>query len=720
MNTVYKRDVYRHADLQRVLNPRSIAIVGASSRAGAFGARSLDNLRDYTGKLYLVNARYKDIDGRRCYASINQLPEPPDCVLIATPQEHVEGIVTECAAYGAGGVIIFASGYGETGTDAGVAAQNRLTEIARGSGLRIVGPNCIGFANYSTNALISFAAVPRPTIATSSAPAIGLVSQSGALSFALGQAQEHGTSFSHIFSSGNACDIDVADQVAFLAEEPSCKAIACVFEGMSDPTRLIQAANIAAEHNKPVVLYKMARSSSGASAAMSHTGSIAGSNAAYQAAFDKAGIVTVDTLESLIETTVFFAKAGQPAARGVAVVATSGGASVIAADESERHGVELPQPHDETTRILLEHIPDFGSARNPCDVTAQVANNPESLYACAEALFKDSHYGAVIVPIIYAYAFSTERIEIFNRLAEKYGKVACVTWLTEFLEGPGAEETEASPNVALFRSTSRCFAAIAAWHQRADWLATMAQNDGDVTEEPARAGRVSNMLNEFNGPVLTEREAKQLLHEYEVPVVPDKLVTSAAEAVATAEGFGYPVVMKVESPDIPHKTEAGVIKLDLRNADDVRAAFELIMLNANAQVPRPRINGVLVQPQLEQGVEIMVGGRVDPQFGPMIVVSSGGVLVELIQDSVAALAPVSPKAALRMIQRLKGKALLTGFRSSQPVNIERLAVVISQLSLFAWEQRERLSEFDVNPLICSGDSIVAVDALISLNESHVV
>lgn len=706
------RPVFRHSELKRVLAPQSVAIVGASNRDGAFGARAFDNLRDFTGEVFLVNAKYDEIKGKKCYPSLASLPTVPDCVLIATAKEQVEDVALQCAELGVGGIVIFASGYSETGKEEDIAAQRRLQQLASASGLKIVGPNCIGMANYLTNGIVSFAGVPRPKGPLTS-HTIGLVSQSGALSFALGQAQEHGTSFSHIFASGNACDVDVADQVAFLAEEPSCKAIACVFEGIADPLRLLEAASIAAANNKAVVLYKMARSSLGASAAMSHTGSLAGSNEAYEAAFAKAGIISVGSLEALIETAVFFAKAPSPLASGVAVVATSGGASVIAADEAEANGVSLPQPASVTTDILLQHIPDFGSAKNPCDVTAQVANNPASLYACAEALFKDSAYGVVIVPIIYAYAFSTERIAIFNELAKKYGKMACVLWLTENLEGPGSIETEGAERVAIFRSANRCFSAIASWLRRDEWTAHLEALSDDGGRDEARAKRAAAMIKSATAKVLTEREAKQVLAEYGVPVVREILVNDEDTAVRAAGDLGFPIVMKVESPDIPHKTEAGVVRLNIANEDQVRQAYNQVMANARAQPGDPRINGVLVQPQVPPGVEILIGGKLDPLFGPLIVVGLGGILVELMKDASVALAPVSLAEAKNMLDSLKGKALLHGFRNLPAVDIDALSKVISDLSVFIAEQREEVAEFDVNPLICSGSRIFAVDALIS-------
>ena len=296
------------------------------------------------------------------------------------------------------------------------------------------------------------------------AASVGIASQSGALSQSLAQSIETGVSVSHTFSAGNQVDVDVADLVAYLAEEDACRSIVCVFEGMSQPQRLLEAADLAWRNGKPLLIHKIATGQLGSEAAVSHTGSLAGSNAAYLAAFERAGAILVDDFEALMEAAAFFAKAPPPKARGVAVVATSGGAAIMAADKAEEHGVPMPQPSAAATAVLLQHIPDFGSARNPCDVTAQVVNNPQSLWACGEALLADEQYGALVMPQPVAFDFHTPRIAALGELSHKHGKITCNVMVSQWLQGPGALEAEMNPHVAQFRSMDRCFAALAAWH----------------------------------------------------------------------------------------------------------------------------------------------------------------------------------------------------------------------------------------------------------------
>ena len=700
--------VYSREQLTRLLHPQSIAVVGASTRAGSFGERLVFNMKHYAGRAHLVNGRYKDIGGQACFPTVLDLPEVPDCAVITAPREAVEEIVLECAKAGVGGAIIFASGYSETGKADRIKQQERLASIAQETGLRIIGPNCIGVVNALLDSRVTFmdiTPIPKPE-----RNAVGIISQSGALGMALAQGVVRGLSVSHVFTSGNSCDVDMADFVNYLATDPSCGSIACVFEGMATPERLLLAAENAWAVDKPLVIFKMATGEQGAQAAMSHTGSLAGSHASYKAMFKSAGAIVVDDFEALMETAAFFAKAPPPKAPGAAVVAASGGAAIMATDRAEQNGVPMPQPMPHTTVILESRIPEFGSSRNPCDVTAQVLSDPESLGICAGALLDDPQYGVLVSPLTYGYAPSAKRPLVYSKLAEERGKMACVVWQTEWQDGPGVVEANQCDRVALFRSMNACFSALAAWQWRADKRATGAQVVPATPSETIAATKA--LIAAAGGRTLTEREAKDVLGHYAVPVVGERLTQTADQAVAAADALGYPVVLKVESPDLPHKTEAGVIRLNLRTAEDVRAGYDAVMANAHKVSPPPSINGVLVQPMVPQGIEMVVGARNDPLFGPMVVVGLGGILVEVLKDTALAPAPVTPLEAEGLLRQLKGVKLLEGFRGMPAVNIGRLAQVISDVSRFAADHRDCVAELDVNPLICAGDRITAVDALI--------
>jgi acyl-CoA synthetase (NDP forming) len=703
------RPVYGRAELRRLIDPASIAIIGLSGQEGGFGTRTLANLRESDGmRLYGVNPKADMLHGVPCFSGIAAVPERIDCAIIATPREAVERLVEDCAAAGVGGCVIYASGYAETGKAERAREQERLSAIARASGMRIVGPNCIGLVNNFRHAGMLF----LPTYGTTPwrPGPIGLISQSGALGYTLAQACERGGNFSHYLTAGNSCDVDVCDFISYLAENPDCRVITCLVEGVKDGERLIEAGEKALAADKPVVIYKMATGTQAAQAAMSHTGTLAGANAAYDAAFRRCGMISVDNLEQVYETAAFLAKAGRPKAPGVAVMATSGGACVIAADKAELHGVPMPQPGPAALAVLESVIPEFGSARNPCDVTAQVLNDPDSFTRCTRAMLEDPVYGALILPHVVAGPLTIGRVPVVSALAETAGKPICIAWINEWLEGPGADLYEANPGTAVFRSTDRCFRALAAWHWREQVRLSPAPAARLASGKPAAAA-VRDLLDRA-GPRLSEAEAKAMLAAYGIPVARDMLAADADEAAAAAAAIGYPVVLKLDSPDIAHKTEAGMVKLGLADEAALRRAVAELHAAAGRIVPAPAIRGISVQPMIPPGLELMIGTRLDPQFGPLIVVGMGGVLVELLADTAADLAPVDQAQALAMLQSLKGWKLLTGYRGAPGVDLDRVVAIIVAVSELAADLGDRIGEIDVNPVICGAESVIAVDALI--------
>ncbi len=702
------RPVYRHAELDRVLNPKNVCIVGASPKAGSFGERVLANLKGFAGNIYLVNSRYDKIGERRCFPSLDALPENPDCVAVVAPRDAVEEIVLEAARLRVGGVILYASGYAETRLPERIELQRRLGAIGIESGLKILGPNCLGIANYSRGARITFSEYPAPR--QTRGVSIGIASQSGALSQAMAQAVECGAPISQVFSAGNQADVDVADFVAYLADEPSCHAIACAFEGMAHPQRLLQAAEIAWRSGKPLLINKIATGALGAEAAISHTGSLAGSDSAYRAAFDRGGAIVVEEFEGLMEAAAFFAKAPAPKARGIAVLAASGGAAIMAADKAELYGLALPQPSAAVQQVLEANIPDFGSARNPCDVTGQVVNNPQSMPACSDALLSDAAYGALVVPQTLVFETYKTRLTSLASQSQHHGKITCSVLISNWLQGPGTLEAEMDTHVALFRSMDRCFRTLAAWHHRADLQARGARTLIRAADSSA-AATAAQLIAAARSSRLTERESKAVLKLYGIPTVREISVDSLQSALAAAAQLGFPLVLKAESADIVHKTEAGVVALNLRSTAELTAAYERVMANARSIAPA-NIKGVLLQPMVPAGIEIFAGVRIDPLLGALVAVGFGGVLVELLRDSAVELAPINADEAVRMLAKLKGTALLKGFRGAAAVNLAALADIIVRVSEFAADQCGNIVEADINPIICAGERLIAVDALI--------
>ncbi|MGH8687242.1 MAG: acetate--CoA ligase family protein [Burkholderiales bacterium] len=702
MLTPGHRAAYTRAELERLIAPRSIAVVGASTRAGAFGMRTLENLAGFEGEVFPVNAKYESVAGRKCYPSLTALPRAPDCAVLVVPREAAEAAVEEAAAASAGGVIVYASGYGEMAREDAGKAQRRLAEIARAAKMPMLGPNCMGMVNHALRAGMTF--LSEYSRAPRDPGTIAVVSQSGALGYALAQAWDRGLGIRYFFSAGNSADVDVADLVAAMAEDPEVKAIACLYEGATSAARMLEAGERARRADKPVIMFKLGVSADGAAAARSHTGSLAGSAVAWRALFERAGFVPVDDYEALLEYAGFFAAAGRPGARGVAVISGSGGAGVMAADKAAAHGVAMPQPLPATTDKLRTIVPDFGAARNPCDPTGQVINNPESFTGCCRTMLADPQYGILVVPGTVAVMETAKaRVPQMSAMAREQAKPIALVWLSEWLQGPGSDGYEKDERIPLFRSMERCFAAIAAWHAHADRSYSAAPR-----RAPADAAAQARGLLAASKGNLTESEAKRVLAAYGVPVVGEKLAKTAEEARTAARGFGYPVVLKAESPTILHKTELGVVKLGIAADAALERAYGEIVTAAKGH----ELRGVLVQPMLP-GVEVIVGARVDPVVGPVVVVGSGGVLVELMQDSVAALAPVSPAEAKAMLARLKGYKLLTGYRGGAAADLDALADVVARISELAADLADEIAEMDVNPLRCGPRGIAAVDALIT-------
>ena len=377
--------------------------------------------------------------------------------------------------------------------------------------------------------------------------------------------------------------------------------------------------------------------------------------------------------------------------------------------------MDMPPLTPELEAKLRPYVPEFGALRNPCDLTAMVAANPTDYPKAIEAMLADDQYSAMVVPQLSVKVTTRGRLQSIAGIGTRLGKPICLPFMGGWVGGPGNEFAEMERGLQWFFSMDNCLATLKLWHRQDDKRREREQLGPRKLERvsPLDAkAKAAQLIAAAKNKALTEREAKAALAAYGVPVVGETLVQSGEQAVAAAKELGFPVAIKVESPDLPHKTEAGVIRLNLKTAEDVKTAYEAVMANASKVSPRPRLNGVLVQPMVPSGTEIMVGARIDPLFGPLIVAGLGGILVELLKDTALNLAPITRHEAKAMLNGLKGKAMLTGFRGSEPVDLDKLADIIVRLSEFADDQKDIIAELDVNPLICSGGRIMAVDALI--------
>jgi acyl-CoA synthetase (NDP forming) len=712
MVVTHARALYHGDDLRRLIDPKTVAVVGASETRGSFGERTLSNLSAFTGKVYAINPKYQSLLGRPCVPTLADLPERPDCVVLCVARPMVEGMIESAAAAKAGGVIVYASGFAETSKPDRIEAQQRLVELARQTGVRVVGPNCVGLANTRSGAGLNF--MPDYAGMGHRRGPIGIVSQSGALGYTVLQAMQRGVGFSHYLAAGNSCDVDVCDFISYLAEDEDTRSIICLLEGVKDGDRFLAAARKARNAGKALIVYKTGNSETSSKAAMSHTGTMVGSVAAYRTAINETGAIAVDDLETVLETAAFMAKSKPPSrGRGVGILSTSGGAAVICADKAEMHGVPLPALEPKTERILGEVVPDFGSVANPSDLTAEVLKTSETFGFCLDAFLNDAGFSALVLPMIFAHASSSgARAPAILDAAARSDRPLAVVWMNEWYQGPGSESLDSDPRICVFRSADRCFATLRAWfdwHERGAPQASRTRRSDAGAEKAAR--RILAEL-KGRGTALSETDSKRVLACYGIATPREILVRDPAGAAAAAGQIGGPVAIKIVSPDILHKTEAGGVMLGLSTPESVREAAGNILASASRYAPQVRIDGISVQEMAPSGVEMVLGVKNDRQFGPLLAVGLGGIMVELLADTAVRLAPVNEQTARGMLASLKGHALLTGFRGKPRVDLEGLVDTICRLSELAHDLRDVIDQIDVNPVIASSRGVMSVDALI--------
>jgi acetyltransferase len=706
------RALYHRADLGRLIDPAIVAVVGASETRGSFGERTLSNLSAFTGKVYAINPKYRNLLGRPCVPSLADMPESPDCVVLCVARAMVEGMIESAAAVKAGGAVVYASGFAETAKPDRIEAQQRLIALAQRTGVRVVGPNCVGLANTRTAAGLNF--MPDYAGMGHRRGPIGIVSQSGALGYTVLQGMTRGVGFSHYLAAGNSCDVDVCDFISYLAEDDDTRAIICLLEGVKDGERFLDAARKARSAGKALIVYKTGNGDTSSKAAMSHTGTMVGSVVAYRTAFEETGAIAVDDLEAVLETASFFAKTKAPKTKGVGILATSGGAAVICADKAEAHGVRLPALESKTATALHELVPDFGSVANPSDLTAEVLKTSETFGFCLDAFMNDAGFGALVMPMIFAHAASSgARAPTIVEAAARADRPLAVIWMNEWYQGPGSELLDADPKVCMFRSADRCFATLRAWF---DWHETRAGRQPHAARrsprsaEPAARAVLTEALS--RGTAVSETESKRILACYGI-AIPHEIVARDPEQAGLAAGrIGGPVAIKVVSPDIQHKTEAGGVRLGLSTPEHVSKAAADVLASAARYAPQARIDGISVQQMAPAGVEIVLGVKNDRQFGPLIAVGLGGIMVELLDDTAVRLAPVDERTARAMLASLRGRGLLTGFRGKAGVDVDRLVDTICRLSELAHDLKDMIDQVDVNPVIVSRDGVMVADALI--------
>lgn len=690
--------------LSAIFAPRSVAVVGASDTVSKIGGIPVDFMKrfGYAGRVLPVNPKQTTVQGLPAFPSLQAIGEPVDLAIFAIPASLSRAALEDAVAAGVKGVVMFTSGFAETGDD-GAGQQAELTAIARRGGVRLLGPNCLGFMNVGEQLYATFS--PAPASGQVRHGPIGLVSQSGAFgAYAYALARERGIGLSHWITTGNEADIDFADCVEWLAHDPQTRVIMGYMEGCRNGPRLRQALAAAQAARKPVVIVKVGRTEAGAKAAASHTAALAGNDAVYDAVFREYGVHRAKDITEFFGVAAAAAIGGLPRDASLGLFTVSGGVGVLMADEASQAGLDLRPMPDTAQATIREWVP-FAAPTNPVDITGQVTNDATLIERTARLMLDQGGYASWIG--FLAAAGTAERFwpvleSLVTNLRRDYPDklLALSTLLTparrQALEALGcmvfSEPTEAVRTVS----------ALARLAQRLDAPVVPADEPAPPLSLPAR--------------VLNEPESLAALAQAGLRVVPHALVHSADEAVAAAGHLGSAVVLKIVSADILHKSDAGGVVLNLQGAEAVRDGYARLMAAVRQNAPEARLDGVLVAPMVDRhGTECLLGIQRDPVFGPMVMFGLGGVFVETLHDVVLRPAPVGLAQAHEMIRATKAHALLAGARGREPADLDLLAQQIVALSRFAVACGDTLESVDINPFMAlpaSRGGGCAVDAVV--------
>lgn len=694
-------DDLRYRNLTALFRPSSIAIVGASDDVVRISGRPLRYLREggYGGTILPVNPNRKTVQGLRAYPSIAALPEVPEVAILAVPAQLIPSSVRECADRGVKAAIVFSSGFAEMDA-AGGEVQAQIRDIARAAGMRLLGPNCIGLFNAAAGFYGTFASALDLGFPVDGGVAIA--SQSGAYGTHIAYlAQERGMGISYFVSTGNEADVEIGEVLLWLARDPGVRVIMAYAEGLRDTATFIEALRTAHERRVPVVMMKVGRSVRGATAVGSHTAALAGQDAVYDAVFRQYGVHRALTTDEQLDVAYACARGLYPNGRKLGIVTVSGGVGIQVCDAAERYGLDvatMPESAQEKLKALLP----YAAVANPVDVTAQALVDMNVLTSALQLMLDECDYDVLMgvfltVPASKSFAVPL-RDAIAKAAAAHPGKLIVMCMVTQDKSVVGLYE---AMGLLAFEDAYRASAAIAAL---ADLQASFERGVSRLPEVRAAVPLPQGGM--------SEHEAKRLLAQAGVPMLPEHLVGSSTEAVSAAESVGYPVAMKIASADIPHKTEVGGVALNVGDAASVRAAFDTLLQRAATAVPQARIDGVLVAPMAPGGVDTIVGVSRDATFGPTVMFGLGGIFVEVLKDVTFRVAPFGVEEARRMVGEIAGRAMFEGARGAAACDVEALARVLVRISEFAAAHAADLESLDINPLRVTSEGVVALDALI--------
>lgn len=699
--------------IERLLRPRSVAIIGASPTPSSFGASVLRNLKDanFAGDLYLVNPKRSEIHGLPCLPSIDDLPPNVDCVVLAIPRVGVIEALTACGRRGVGGVIIFSAGFAESGPE-GRAMQLEITAIARASGMIVEGPNCLGMVNFVDGIPLTF--VLTPPVVHCASQGVAIVSQSGAMAAVVGVALRHReVGISYSVSTGNEAVCTVEDFVEYLIDDSNTKVILMIVEKFRQPSRFLSLASRARECGKFIVLLHPGRGNAARASAETHTGALAGDYEVMCTKVSHAGVLVVDLLEELLDVSEILLRARNLPNGGVAVFTESGAFKAITLDLCEAIGLQLPSLSEATTAALRLALPDFIPPSNPLDLTAQGLVDPDLYRRCVPPILADENYGSLLLaiiltdeptsdlkfpPIIAALrALKPMKPVIFAGLDE--GAQVSIHHIRELrLLG-----------VPFFPTPERAFRALA------HVTAFAAREEARLSIAGAASPMVGS-IHELPNGVIPEYRSKQLLHAIGIPVPRGCLAKSIDEALSIADEIGYPVALKAQSTKLPHKSEVGGVLLGLADTESVINGWKRMHESIAAIHPDFVLDGILVEKMSARGLELIVGAHNDPDWGPLLLVGAGGVTAEALNDVRLISPDLSVDSIMDEFQKLKTSALLRGFRGSAPCDVRAVAQIVHKLGSLV-TQFPGIKEIDINPVIVypEGLGAMALDALMVID-----
>lgn len=697
-------------DISKLLRPRAVAVVGASEKSG-FGGDTCRNILENqadTSHVYPVNPKKETVFGKKCYPTLADLPEEIDLVILCTSQKTIVDFLKQAKAKGAGAAVVYASGYSEVGTAEGKAFEKELVDAAKALDMVVMGPNCAGYINFGDD-IFSFAFIGDYKGKKGN---IGFVSQSG--QFCIDMMKSAEMEYSFAISAGNSAMVQMEDYLNFLIDDSNTKVIALYLEGVKNPHKFEACLQKAMEKKKPVVILKAGRSPKGQATAASHTGSMAGSDKTYDAVFEKFGVIRADDMQDLRSTASLLATLRVlPKKPAFSAMCLSGGETAVSADTGFLHGIEYPDFSEATLKKLNDMLPDFATPRNPLDMTAALCYDADAFASGITTVMSDPSIEMGLVGLTISDKVTVSNDIMFEGIRRAFEQIPdkplAVMSFMEAARNKELVERFQNAGIPVLPTTKYGFRAL---QHLQDFISH------DTIKREARLAIPE--VHSANTRALSEYESKKLLADNGVPVDLGYIAKTKAEVKEYAEKIGYPLVMKVESNDILHKSDVGGVMLNIKSLEQAEEAYDKILANAAQHAPNAKINGILMQKMLKAGTEMIIGLNSDPQFGPMLLVGMGGVFVEVFKDAALYPVPLNHDEALHMLQSLKSFKLLNGYRGNPPADIEALTDMMVKISDFAYRKKDTLKELDMNPLFVypKGEGVAIADALAVIYEEE--